>query len=51
MNWKIYYADETTFDDTQGSPEDAPSLDIQVIVMSDPDNGRKIIQKGGRQGL
>jgi hypothetical protein len=29
--WKIYYADGTTFDNTQGTPEDAPSIGVICI--------------------
>lgn len=38
MNWRIYYADGTTFDDTQGEPADASGLGIIVIVQKHPDS-------------
>ena len=31
MTWKIYYANGTTFDSTQGGPEDAPTIGVIVI--------------------
>ena len=43
--WKIYYGDGSTFDDTQGEPEDAPGHNVQCIVFSDHDHGRTILQR------
>lgn len=31
MKWRIYYANNTTFDDTQGEPQDAPSTGVICI--------------------
>jgi hypothetical protein len=35
--WRIYYGDGTTFDDLDGTPADAPALNVQVIVVRDRD--------------
>lgn len=44
VEWRIYYGDESTFDSTQGDPEDAPSHGVVCIVMNDPDVGRLILK-------
>jgi len=44
MKWRIYYGDGTTFD---GSVEDAPGDNVQVIVQQSISHGRTIIA-GGR---
>lgn len=44
-NWKIYYGDRTTFDNEQGSFEDAPTLDIQCIVIKDDRVGKWVLSK------
>jgi hypothetical protein len=36
INWRIYYADNTTFDDSQGDWIDAPSKGIVCVVVRDP---------------
>lgn len=41
MNFRIYYDDGSTFDDLDGSWEDAPHLGVVVLVTSDPDVGRE----------
>jgi len=43
LKWRIYYGDGTSFDNTQGSPKDAPTLDVQVIVVADDDVGRQLL--------
>lgn len=43
-DWRIYYADGSTFDSNMGSPEDAPSYGILCIVFSDEDHGRLVMQ-------
>jgi hypothetical protein len=43
MDWKIYYADGSTYSDDDGSPETAPPDGIEVIVQTDPRVGRSII--------
>lgn len=40
MIWKIYYSDGTTYSDLDGPPEQAPALDVQVIVQLDDTGGR-----------
>ncbi len=32
MDWKIYYGDGSTFSSDQGSPQDAPSWNIEIIL-------------------
>jgi hypothetical protein len=43
--WRIYYGDGTTFDNTQGEPEDAPPVDVQVIIQPNKDSGRQTIHQ------
>lgn len=43
MEWKIYYENGDTFDNTMGNPEDAPSYGVAVIVQEDEDVGRLIM--------
>jgi hypothetical protein len=38
--WKIYYGDGSTFDSTEGDPEDAPATDIQIIIQFSEDGER-----------
>lgn len=40
--WRIYYADGTTFDSTEGEPWEAPGVGVVCIVQPDPDTGRTI---------
>lgn len=40
MKWRIYYDDESTFDDSMGSPEDAPGYGVIAVTVYDRDNGR-----------
>jgi hypothetical protein len=40
--WVVYYGDGSTFSDQDGSPEDAPSLNVQAITC-EPDG----VWKGG----
>lgn len=37
MNWKIYYANNSTFSDEDGEPEDAPGLGVEVIIQKHED--------------
>lgn len=32
MDWKIYYGDGSTFSSDQGSPQDAPPWNIEIIL-------------------
>lgn len=44
VEWRIYYADGTTFDSQQGRPQDAPWYGVVVILMYDEDfNGRGVL--------
>lgn len=43
MQWRIYYGDGSTYDSTTGNPEEAPPLNVQLIIMSDTENGRRIL--------
>lgn len=43
LNWRIYYDDGSTFDSSDGAPEDAPAFGVQCIVERDPDVGRIIL--------
>ena len=36
IQWRIYYADGSTFDSSQGSPWDAPATRVLVIPHRDP---------------
>ena len=42
-NWRIYYSDGSTFDDSQGTPEDAPSFGVIAIPFPGPEVGRVIM--------
>ncbi len=41
--WRIYYADESTFDSTMGTIYEAPSFGIICIVQPDDNVGRLIV--------
>jgi len=41
--WKIYYADESIFDSTMGTPEEAPSFGVICIVQPNEYTGRTIV--------
>ena len=44
VRWRIYYSGGTTFDSSQGSPDDAPAWGVQVILqLSDKDRRRESI--------
>lgn len=43
LDWRIYYEDGSTFDSSQGEPEDAPSYGVVVIVQPDEEVGRLIM--------
>jgi hypothetical protein len=36
MKWRIYYDDDTTFDNSQGEPWEAPGRGIICVVQIDP---------------
>lgn len=37
LQWRIYYADGTTFDSSQGEPEDAPATRVILIIQRHED--------------
>lgn len=43
--WRIYYGDKTTFDSLMGTPEEAPSWGVQVIVHPDETYGRVLCRR------
>jgi hypothetical protein len=43
LEWRVFYGDGSTFDNLQGSPFDAPRLDVQVIVQKNDTVGWKIL--------
>lgn len=47
MRWKIFYGDGSTY---SGPPENAPGVNLQVVVLEDKDHGRRLIS-GGNFGL
>lgn len=38
--WKIFYGDDTEFSSEDGLPEQAPALNVQIIVQADERTGR-----------
>jgi hypothetical protein len=46
IKWRIYYADDTTFDNTQGTPEDAPCINVICIKFDAIDHGWAIVAFG-----
>lgn len=45
LQWRIYYGDGSTFDNTQGEPDESPALNVQVITIIDPDVGRLLLHR------
>ena len=45
MIWRVFYGDDATYSNEDGSPFDAPALNVQCIVHSDPEVGRTIRAK------
>jgi len=41
--WKIFYCDGTTFDSSQGEPNDAPCREVAVIHTEDGRCGRRLL--------
>lgn len=39
MRWKIFYGDGTTYSDLNGDAWDAPPVNVQAVVVSDPQHG------------
>jgi len=44
LSWRIYYDDGSTFDSSQGEPEDAPSFGVVFIPQPDEQVGRMVMQ-------
>lgn len=45
MRWKIFYGDGSTFSSGDGTPDDAPALNVQCIVQVDEEVGRYILSR------
>lgn len=43
INWRIYYGDGSVFDDSMGTPKEAPPLNVQVIVVADENVGKQLL--------
>ena len=43
MKFKIFYGDRSTYSDEDGSPFDAPRLNVQCIIGPDLNTGRYIV--------
>ena len=43
MKWKIYYGDGSTYTSEYGTPQVAPSRDVQVIVQDHPRVGVELV--------
>ena len=43
MEWRIYYENGITFDDTDGSPVDAPPYGVVAICTRDEKHGRLVL--------
>lgn len=41
--WRLYYADGSTFDSTQGGPPEAPAFGVQAVVQDCPDEGKHVL--------
>lgn len=47
MDWRIYYGDGTTFTSEEGTPSDAPALDVQAIVTRTNADRRNVVSVHG----
>jgi hypothetical protein len=45
-DWKIYYADGTTYNSLDGGPDQAPAIGVQVIIQRDKNHGIKYVSGG-----
>ncbi len=41
INWRIYYADKSTFDSSQGEPKDAPATRVVLIIQRHEDSSER----------
>ena len=39
MRWRVYYGDNSVYGDEDGTPYDAPALNVQAIVRADAEHG------------
>lgn len=46
MDWKIFYGDGSSYSSDDGTPERAPSYNVQAIVFADKKVGRLILRGG-----
>ena len=42
VEWRIYYGDGSVFDNTEGSPSEAPATNVQLIVCKNEVNSRNL---------
>lgn len=42
--WKIFYADGSTFDSSQGGPGDAPARGVAIVQVEDGSRGRRTLR-------
>ena len=40
--WRIYYSDSSTFDDSDGWPDEAPGWSVQIIASTSEELGRRV---------
>lgn len=45
IEWRIFYADGSTFSNENGAPFDATPSGVQIIVIHEPEIGRYILAK------
>ena len=43
MSWKVYYSDDSTFSNQDGTPWIAPARDVQVIIQDHPEVGVELV--------
>ena len=43
--WRIYYDDGSTFDNTMGTPNEAPAYGVQIIIRTHPENGAMLVYR------
>lgn len=44
MLWRIYYADNSTFSNLDGKPEDAPPVGVICILQNPPNHGWMLLR-------
>ena len=43
LRWRVYFGNGSTFSDQDGSPYDAPRLNVMCVVGADPQVGRYMV--------